>query len=130
MTTLFLCCAVVGGTVFVFQFVLTLIGIGADDMDFDGGDVDFDTDFDVDAVADVQGDVGDHGSAAFFGVLSFRTVVAALAFFGVAGMAAHSGLPTQSEWLHLVIAVAAGVAAMYGVHWLMARSEKNVPLVS
>ena len=123
MTTLFLICAVIGGTVFVFQFAMALIGIGAEDLDFgdaaDGVDVDFDADFDADAVADSQGDVFDHGSTGFFGVLSFRTIVAALAFFGVAGMAATSGGLDQPAWLPLVIAVAAGVAAMYGVHWLM-----------
>ena len=120
MTMVFLFCAVIGGTICVFQFAMALIGIGADEMDLgDLGDVDFDAEFDVDAVGDSQGEVLDHGSTGFFSVLSFRTVVAAMAFFGLTGMAATSGGLTQPIWLPLVIAVVAGVAAMYGVHWLM-----------
>jgi membrane protein implicated in regulation of membrane protease activity len=50
-------------------------------------------------------------------VLSFRTLVTAAAFFGLAGMAGlRSGLtPTAA----LVVAMAAGLAAMYGMYWLM-----------
>jgi hypothetical protein len=59
-----------------------------------------------------------HGAADwFFGVLSFRTIVAAIALFGVSGEAALSGgLNTSTT---LVIAVASGIAAMYAVHGLM-----------
>ncbi len=34
MYTLFLLCALLGGTVFILQFVLAVIGFGADDVDF------------------------------------------------------------------------------------------------
>ena len=34
MYTLFLICALVGGTVFILQFVLAIVGAGADDLDF------------------------------------------------------------------------------------------------
>ncbi|OHB76127.1 MAG: hypothetical protein A2W31_09530 [Planctomycetes bacterium RBG_16_64_10] len=74
---------------------------------------------------DVDGAAASH----LFGVLSFRTVVAALTFFGIAGKASRAAdfdtLPA------LLFAIAAGAAAMYGVCWLMQaiyrlRSEGNV----
>jgi hypothetical protein len=125
MDTVFLICAVIGGTVLVCQFVMTLLGMGDTDGDFGGG-------HDVGG-ADAHGlgghDVGHHGadhghlahgkdfSTWLFGVITFRTVVAALTFFGLAGKAALSAgfepLPT------MLIALGSGAAAMYGVHFLM-----------
>jgi hypothetical protein len=58
-----------------------------------------------------------HDSSWLFGVISFRTLVAAAAFFGLAGAAARS-----AEWapgLSLAVAVTAGAAAMYGTYWLL-----------
>ena len=119
MTNVFLFCAVIGGTVLVCQFVLTLVGLGgnadiADDLpddvphDFHGGD------------GHVHGD-GHAGSAHYsswlFGVISFRTLIAAATFFGLAGLAAESA--NQGRGVQLLIAVAAGAGAMYGVHWIM-----------
>lgn len=120
MTSVFLVCAIVGSTVLVFQFVMTIIGMGH------GHDLDM-----PDAAA-LQGDVlhggldsqhggldgGDpHGSSSIFGVLSFKTIIAAITFFGVSGMAAQSsGLPLP---LQLVIAIGCGIGAMYGVYYLM-----------
>lgn len=104
-------CAVVGGTVLLCQFVLTLVG--------------FDTDGDVDAGGHDTGgghhDSGEgshhHGSNWIFGVLTFRTIVAALTFFGLAGLAGHSaGMSPPATY---AIAIVAGLAAMYGVHWMM-----------
>lgn len=135
MYALFLFCAVIGGTVFLIQFVLTLVGIGGDHFDvgdvhtgdFDVGDVhtgdldmgdvhtgDVDTG-DVD-VHDGHG-VADHGSTSLFGIISFRTVVAALTFFGLAGMTSLSGGVTSVP--SLVVALGAGVLAMWIVHRLM-----------
>ncbi|MEO8496819.1 MAG: hypothetical protein ABI614_17250 [Planctomycetota bacterium] len=118
MTTIFLVCAVVGGTILAFQFVMTFVGLGHGD--FDGVDHvpdSFDACPDPGGIHD-QLDVGDpHGSTAMFGVLSFKTIVAAVTFFGIAGMAAQSGgltLPGQ-----LTIAIVAGLGALYGVYYLM-----------
>jgi membrane protein implicated in regulation of membrane protease activity len=140
LDTIFLIAAVVGSTVMVCQFVLTLMGL-SDDVSDGGGHVGH-----VDAGGDVAvghdswgghvhagdgGVAGDHhtsvGTAAdgqihhpdsswLFGVLSFRTLVTAAAFFGLAGLAAQkSGFaPTSS----LLVGVMAGVAAMYGMYWL------------
>lgn len=118
MTFVFLICAAIGGTILVCQFVMTLIGLGGEAMDIDvpdiGGDVDIETDFDVDTDAIGHGHVD---SSWLFGVLSFRTLIAALAFFGLAGLAAQSyGAPTPMVW---IVAIGAGVLAMYAVYWLM-----------
>ncbi len=151
METIFLVCAVVGGTVMLCQFAMTLLGMGEDSSDFADADAasvgDADVgDFgdgdagDVDIGDDVQsgdarwsdvadGEVGQVRTSWLFGVLSLRSIVAALAFFGMAGMASVSaGLgPVPS----LGIAVGAGVAAMYGVFALMRaiyllRSDGNI----
>lgn len=117
MYTIFLVCAVLGGTIFVIQFVLAVIGAGGDDLDL-GADVPdgFDIPDDLD-VPDEVGDVSDHGSTWLFGVISFRTVVAALTFFGLAGLASVEG--QLSNPISILVAVGAGAAAMYGVHYLM-----------
>jgi membrane protein implicated in regulation of membrane protease activity len=143
---IFLIAAVVGSTVMVCQFVLTLMGLGDDVSDGGGhvGHVDSGVSTgDVaghdlgDTWGSAQADVGDgavigdhHTSVAtaadgqihhpdsswLFGVLSFRTMVTAAAFFGLAGLAAKkSGFaPTSS----ILVGVLAGVAAMYGMYWL------------
>ena len=121
MYTLFLICALIGGTVFILQFVLAIVGAGADDLDF-GHDIPHDVPHDM--PHDFSGDSGDvaghahgHDSTWLFGVISFRTIVAALTFFGLAGLASRSG--SLSGPVTLLIAIGAGVAAMYGVHYLM-----------
>jgi len=122
MESVFLFCAVVGGTIFVLQFVLTLIGVGTDDIDF-GSDVPHDIpqevphDLGPSDTGHHAGSVTDHGSTWLFGVISFRTVVAALAFFGLSGFTALQG--GQSVPVSFGVALLAGIAAMYGVHWMM-----------
>ncbi|MHB8971489.1 MAG: hypothetical protein ACYC3X_08270 [Pirellulaceae bacterium] len=121
MYTLFLLCALIGGTIFILQFVLAIVGAGVDDLDF-GHDLPHDVPHDM--PHDFSGDSGDvtghahgHDSTWLFGVISFRTIVAALTFFGLAGLASRSG--ALSAPVTLLIAIGAGVAAMYGVHYLM-----------
>jgi membrane protein implicated in regulation of membrane protease activity len=121
MYTLFMICALVGGTIFILQFVLSIVGAGTDDLDF-AHDIPHDVPHDV--PHDFSGDSGDvaghahgHGSTWMFGVISFRTVVAALTFFGLAGLASLS-VPLRGP-VTLLIATGAGAAAMYGVHYLM-----------
>jgi hypothetical protein len=63
-----------------------------------------------------------HGSTWFFGVITFRAVVAAITFFGLAGMAA-SGFELEPPRPFLV-ALGAGAAALYGVHLLMSSLHK------
>jgi membrane protein implicated in regulation of membrane protease activity len=127
MTGLFLILAVVGGTVLICQFVLTLVGLGGDHgvdfahdvpHDFSGGaghDVHVGGAHGADGAGhDAH---GHHGSSWLFSVISFRTLVAAATFFGLAGLAAESaGQPLPAQ---LLLALAAGVGAMYGVHWIV-----------
>jgi hypothetical protein len=109
METIYLASALVGGTLLVCQVVFALFGFG-DHHDVDGHDLgghDFHP----------GGADHDHGAAWFVGVLTFRTLVAALTFFGLAGMAATSrelGAPHA-----LAVAVAAGAAALFLVAFLM-----------
>lgn len=112
MWTVFLFCAVIGSTIFVVQFVMALVGLGHADFDV-AHDI---PDHFGDAL-DAHGHVIDHGSTWLFGVISFRTVVAALAFFGLGGIAALQA--NQPQLVAVVIALACGGSAMYGVHWLM-----------
>ena len=139
LDTLFLITAVVGGTVMVCQFLLTMLGMGDDGADFADGDVGGDVgidagDFDagggdVDVDVDVDGDhhtpihhaadadVDHPGSSWLFQVLSFRTVVAAITFFGLGG--AWSSSVGHGPVQALAIATLAGFMALYGMYSLM-----------
>ena len=123
MFSVFLFCAVIGGTVFLFQFALLLLGMGGEDADFDvAHDLPDDLDFDPGEVVhfgEHDAPSIEHGSTWFFGVVSFRTVVAAMTFFGLAGMATiQSGL---GEVVAVLVGCTAGATAMYSVHWLMRK---------
>jgi hypothetical protein len=119
MAFVFWLCFIIGGTVLVCQFLLTLLGLtDADDFDTPDDGADFDGDAGG-ADHDGHGHAG-HGSNWFFGVITFRTVIAALAFFGLGGLAARSTPLGHGEpILTVLIAVACGLGAMYGVHWMM-----------
>lgn len=112
MVTVYMVCAVVGGVVLILQMLLTLIGIGADhDLGLDAAGA-------GDGIGDVHTDFGDHhGSSHFFGVLSFRSLMAALAFFGLGGLWA-----LQEEfgtYFAFVAALGAAAGAMFAVAWMM-----------
>jgi len=118
MEFVYLACAAVGGTLLVIQFVLTVIGLGGEDVDFDlGADVPDDIDF-----GDNAGHVAAHGPTWVFAVVSFKTLVAAFTFFGLAGMATRSAGWTSLP--SLGVAIVAGLIAMYIVHWLMQGLHK------
>lgn len=125
MTLFYSLCAVLGCTVLVCQFVLTITG-ATDADDFESGDV---GSHDVAGVAGNGHDVvhtgttphGDpnhaHSSSWFFGILTLRTVTSALAFFGLTGLAMNaSDVPPIPA---LAAASGAGFAALYLVHWMM-----------
>ena len=116
METLFLVCAVIGGTLLVVQFLLGLVGLGGH-HDLGGGhDVHLDTPHDVHHDAGHDADDADHGSW-LASVLTFRAVVAALTFFGLAGMASlRNGLDPAPS---LAVALAAGGGALALVASLM-----------
>ena len=131
MFTLFLICAVVGGTILTFQFVMTLTGMGGH---HDAGGHGFlDAGGDAGAHMDAGHGGGDHHSGDavshdhdlheaskltwLFSFISLRSVVAGLTFFGLSGLASmRSGLTL--EW-SIAIALLAGLAAMYVVTTIM-----------
>ena len=128
MSSLFFFCAVIGGTILVCQLALTLLGLGGHDVggaDHGGMDVVHDAPHDF---GHTDGPGHDHGGADhhdgqqhlstwLFGVISFRTLVAAVTFFGIGGMAAWSAeLHPVNQ---VLVALACGVAAMYLVHALI-----------
>lgn len=135
MTAFYSICAVLGCTILVCQSVLTVLGLSHFDVEHDG-DVGDGQDVDHE-VEDNGGDDGvgetldhaaghdaahhhsqaHHGSSWFFGVVTMRTVTAALAFFGLTGLAVTaSGGEASSS---LTAALGAGVAALFFVHWMM-----------
>jgi len=73
METAFFVCAIVGGTLIVCQFALTLLGFGGDSDVADHGGHD---------IAGGDHDSG-HGNSSthFLGMLTFRTLSAAVAFW-------------------------------------------------
>jgi len=90
--------AVFGGTLMVLQFLLMILGFG-------GGD---DSDF---------GDTTEHASPTdVFKIVSLRTIVAGIAFFGLGGLAGLTG--GTSKLISVFIAVISGLAAIYGVYYL------------
>ena len=110
MNTVFLVCAIAGGTLLVCQFLLSLVGFGdhGHDAHFDHG-------------SDHAAGGHDHGhggaSAWLFGILTFRSVVSGMTFFGLAGMAA-----TSAGWSRpaaLGTAAGGGLAAMLAVAAMM-----------
>ncbi len=140
MTVVFVVCAAVGATVLVLQFLLSLVGLGGE-HDLSGGDHDFgagETDHEI-STGEAHGDAAHAGPAAehetnaqphdasagqaaqgstwFFQVLSLRTIVAALAFFGLSGLAAEAA--HCRPFSTLLIASTAGLGAMYAVYALL-----------
>lgn len=104
MTTVFLICAIFGGTLFVCQLILAALGIG-DHHDLS-----------------VDHDVSHGGGVGFWGLLSFRAIVSALTVFGLSGMASFkAGLASPFP---VLIAAAAGVVMFAGVIWIMRTMGK------
>ena len=122
METIFLVCAVAGGVILLCQFGMTLLGFG--------GDHDLGVDHHIEFGAHHGGDAHvEHGTTWYFHALSFRSMVAAVTFFGLGGMAASSSHALAV--LSFPIALAAGAVAMIAVAWLMGflhslQSEGNV----
>lgn len=124
LSTLYLIAAVIGCTILVCQFVLALVGLGHGGADLGhhvGGDFQGDAHggFDGHDMADSHAGAGtDHAdSTHLFAVLSFRTLTAAAAFFGVTGLALESsGLPATTS---LFLGLSAGACALYGMYGLL-----------
>jgi hypothetical protein len=107
METLFLVCAGAGGAFLVLQVLAGALGIGGDHAD--PGHHDFGHAHDA---------AHDHGDGNWFlGLLTFRSVCAAVAFFGLGGLTAgYYGLPDTAR---MAAAALSGFAALYLVATLM-----------
>src|SRR5688572_21608387 len=97
MSTVFLYCAAIGGTLLVVQFVLLLFGAGADTDAGDGGH-----------------GVG-HDQGAFLKLFSVQTVTTFATFFDLIGLATE-GL----GWAPPSVALSATLAGVASL-WLVAR---------
>jgi hypothetical protein len=108
LSDVYVICAVVGGTVLVVQTILLVFAGGAGDHDLGGaGD------------GDVDGHVGhDTGDLTYVRWLSLKTIVAALTFFGLGGLAAEKG--GLSGMVGFLVALVAGFLAILAVGFLMA----------
>jgi membrane protein implicated in regulation of membrane protease activity len=101
MSTVFLYCAAIGGTLLVVQFVLLLFGAGADT------------------------DIGDHHAVGhdqgtFLKLFSVQTLTTFATFFGLIGLATE-GL----GWAAPTVAVAATLAGVAAL-WLVARLMRSL----
>lgn len=121
MEPFYIVCAAVGGTLLVCQFFMGLLGLGHHEL---GGDHDVGADHDV-GHAEGHHEHGHHEGAQswFVGVLTFRTLAAAVTFFGLGGW-----LAVKQEQFNgpqsLLFALVAGGAALFAVAWLMRSLSK------
>jgi hypothetical protein len=122
MFYVYLTCFLVGGPLLVVQFLLSLLGFGhqhdaGGDHDVHGGDHDAHNSDHHDA----HGTGHDGYVTWFVGLLTLRTIAAALTFFGLAGMKAS----TDFDWpLALAVALAGGGAAFAMAAWMMKMLNK------
>jgi membrane protein implicated in regulation of membrane protease activity len=105
----YLVCALFGWTRVLLQFLLMLLGFG-------GG---------ADAGSDFGDDPGHTSTTDIFKILSFRTLTAGIAFFGLGGLAGLTGLSELAEWtgkipmlISFIIALLSGLTAAYIVYYL------------
>lgn len=115
METIYLICAVLGGVLIVCQFLMSMLGMSGD-HEMGGHDVHIES-----GDHHIGHDHGDHAHESFshwlVGVLTFRTVVAAITFFGLAGL-----IGLDKEWppfTTLLVSLAAGAGALFLVAGLM-----------
>lgn len=103
LQTIYFSASILGGGLLVLQLLVGIL--------FGGGDVDFEADIDV----DLDGAEGAGG-------LSFRTVVAFIAFFGVGGMASlQGGLP---DAVTILIATVCGGFAFWITGFVMSQLHR------
>ena len=113
MRHVFLVCAIIGGTPLLCQFLLSVLGIGEHHGDAGGHD----------AHLDHGHEHGGQGSAWLFGMLTFRSLVTGLTFFGVAGMVASTG-----GWGRSTSLAAAAIVAVLAMLFVTAMMRAIVRL--
>jgi hypothetical protein len=130
METAYLICALVGGTLVACQFLLTLLGMGghhdaggghdlaghdACGHDAGGNDAGGNDASGHDTVHDHHG--GSSAASWFLSVLTFRTVTAGAALFGLTGLFLNK--IEAGEAVTLGGSILAGLAAILTVSWMM-----------
>lgn len=128
MELFYIYCAAIAGTLMAGQFLLSLVGLGGHGH-FDGGTGFDHAGFDhggfehagIDHTGGSEADhaAEGHGGSWFLGLLSFRAIVAAVAVFGLTGLAIPKLMTAPSTQSVFVIALGAGGLVMYGVAQLM-----------
>jgi membrane protein implicated in regulation of membrane protease activity len=115
METFYLICAGGGGALVICQFLASLFGLS--------GGHDVDTDHDVSGDAHTGTDTHhDQPHNAFLGLLTFRSIAAAITFFGLGGLTARYYESTDAT--AFTVALVAAVAALYLVGTLMKTMYK------
>ncbi|MDG2391712.1 MAG: hypothetical protein P8M30_20595 [Planctomycetaceae bacterium] len=137
MESLFTWCAVIGGSIFALQFLMLILGLeSGNDLHFDTPDLDIpeidvpeiDVDLDVPDIeapeanislkdGDVDFDRPDvfaHSDGWFVGIVTFRSLVAAVAIFGLTGLAAMGHLPPEKA---IGLATLSSLGMLYLVGW-------------
>lgn len=113
MLTFYTVCAVIGGVILIVQFLLSLVGLGDHSGLGDGG---HGCDFHGPHTGDAHGHTDAHDSSWFFRLVSFRSVIAALAFLGLGGgLGTSLGLSAYSAFM---LALSTGLLAMVSVAWI------------
>jgi hypothetical protein len=113
--TFYLICAGGGGALVICQFLASLFGLS--------GGHDVDTDHDVDSAAHAESDTHhDQPNNSFLGLLTFRSIAAAITFFGLGGLTSRYYESTEGK--AFATALVAAVAALYLVGTLMKTMYK------
>jgi len=118
METIYLYCSAIGGGLLILLVLMLLVS---------GGDTEFDTD------ASPEMDAGDIDATRVLFQLSFKTVIAFITFFGLAGMACTKAEMSTSTTL--AVALSAGFGAFVMVGYIMQsmlalQSNGNVNLAA
>ncbi len=112
METTYYICAAIGGTLIVCQFVMTLFGLGGHHDLAGHNHIEMGGHHGADHH-------GDHGGSStwFLGLLTFRTISAALAFFGLTGIIGQRA--DLEPTIEVLVALASGLGALFLVGWIM-----------
>lgn len=104
--------ALVGCTLLLIQVILQVIGLGGD-ADMDAGAADVDVDADLDGADPAHGTAGN----LFFGILSFKALVAFTGIFGLTGLSLKDS--DYSSFQRAAMSIVAGLVAMVVVGMMM-----------
>jgi hypothetical protein len=118
METLYVYCAAIGVALLVGQLLLSLAGLGHHIDLMLGHDGDLHADMSG-AHGGLHGDHSDRGGHWYVGILSFRSIVAALSIFGLVGMGLQRTFDPPAPARAFILALTAGVAMLYAVGWLL-----------